>query len=142
MSISNCEVVTNNVQSLPDNPTVSSSELKAKFDKTGDDLKKYINESLIPNINEELNIINEALNSTLLREYRNDIKLAIELEANTEFRIPTSYKVGSNNLKVFYEGNLLTVDKHYVEVGTGESSIIKFGWKLPQNSNLTFIVRK
>lgn len=142
MSISNCEVVTNNVQSLPDNPTVSSSELKAKFDKTGDDLKKYINESLIPNINEELNIINEALNSTLLREYRNDIKLATELEANTEFRIPTSYKVGSNNLKIFYEGNLLTVDKHYVEVGTSESNIIKFGWKLPQNSNLTFIVRK
>lgn len=142
MSISNCEVVTNNVQSLPDNPTVSSSELKAKFDKTGDDLKKYINESLIPDISEELNTINEALNSTLLREYRNDTKLTTELEANAEFTVPTSYKVGTNNLKVFYEGSLLTVNKHYLEVGTGESNIIKFGWKIPQNSNLTFIVRK
>ena len=37
---------TNNVQSLPDRPTETASQLKAIFDKTGDDIKKYINNTL------------------------------------------------------------------------------------------------
>lgn len=142
MSISNCSVQTNNIQSLPDSPTVSADELKALFDKTGNDLKKYINEKLIPDINTELIGISEANNSSLLREYRYDVKLSANVVQDTAYNLPTSYNVGLNNLKVLYEGILLIADKHYQEVGTGESRIIKFGWSLSKDSNLTFIVRK
>lgn len=45
---------TNNIQSLPDQPSISASELKAKFDKTGDDLKTYINGTLTSELDTEL----------------------------------------------------------------------------------------
>ena len=53
MSLTECTVETNNVQKLPDSPTQSAQELKKVFDKVGEDIKKYINETLIPDIEEE-----------------------------------------------------------------------------------------
>ena len=43
-----------NVSSLANKPALTPEELKAVFDKTGIDLKEYINETLVPEINNEL----------------------------------------------------------------------------------------
>lgn len=40
----------NNVENLPDQPTESAQEIKAIFDKSGIDLKNFINTVLIPEI--------------------------------------------------------------------------------------------
>lgn len=54
MSLSKFTGETNNIQSLPDQPSISASELKAKFDKTGADIKEYINNTLTEEIDLEL----------------------------------------------------------------------------------------
>lgn len=54
MSLSKFTGDTNNIQSLPDQPSISASELKAKFDKTGADIKEYINNTLTEEIDLEL----------------------------------------------------------------------------------------
>lgn len=48
MSLPECTVNTNNIQNLPDSPTLSADELKQEFDKSGKEIKDYINEILIP----------------------------------------------------------------------------------------------
>jgi hypothetical protein len=54
MSLSKFTGDTSNIQSLPDQPSISASELKAKFDKTGADIKEYINNTLTEEIDENL----------------------------------------------------------------------------------------
>ncbi len=46
MSLTKFNGATNNIRGLADKPTLSASELKEKFDKTGDELKTYINNIL------------------------------------------------------------------------------------------------
>lgn len=46
MSLSKFSEAVNNVASLPDKPTLTASQLKAVFDKTGADLKTYLNSTL------------------------------------------------------------------------------------------------
>lgn len=46
MSLSKFNEAVNNISALPDKPTLTASELKAKFDKVGSDLKDYINDTL------------------------------------------------------------------------------------------------
>lgn len=41
-----------NIQSLPDKPTQTASQLKTLFDKTGADIKTYINDTLTEEIDE------------------------------------------------------------------------------------------
>lgn len=50
MSLPMCTVDTNNIQNLADVPALSSQDLKQEFDKSGKDLKAYINETLLPAI--------------------------------------------------------------------------------------------
>lgn len=54
MSLSKFTADTNNIQSLPDQPSISASELKAKFDKTGAEIKEYMNNTLTEEIDLEL----------------------------------------------------------------------------------------
>lgn len=48
MSLPECTVNTNNIQNLPDWPTLPANELKQEFDKSGKDLKDYLNDILVP----------------------------------------------------------------------------------------------
>lgn len=48
MSLPVCTVNTNNIQNLPDSPTLTPDELKQEFDKSGKDLKDYLNDILLP----------------------------------------------------------------------------------------------
>lgn len=45
----------NIIAALDDSPALSASELKAKFDEGGKEIKDFINETLIPEIGEALN---------------------------------------------------------------------------------------
>lgn len=54
MSLTKFTGDTNNIQSLADQPNLTASQLKAKFDKTGDDLKTYINGTLTSELDTEL----------------------------------------------------------------------------------------
>ena len=61
MAIPNCNVNTDVISDLPDKPAMSSSELKAKFDKEADDIKKYINTIQNPAIE---TMISNAINTS------------------------------------------------------------------------------
>ena len=50
MSLPECTVNTNNIQNLPDSPTLTADELKQEFDKSGKGIKDYINDILLPAI--------------------------------------------------------------------------------------------
>lgn len=54
MSLSKLTDNLNNISSLPDKPNLQSDELKATFDKTGNIIKKYINEILTEEIDKIL----------------------------------------------------------------------------------------
>ena len=57
MSLTKFNGATNNIRGLADKPTQSALQLKTLFDKTGDDLKTYINETLTTEIDTELSNI-------------------------------------------------------------------------------------
>ena len=54
MSLTKFNGATNNIRGLADKPTQSALQLKTLFDKTGDDLKTYINETLTTEIDTAL----------------------------------------------------------------------------------------
>lgn len=69
-----------------------------------------------------------------------------EIAENTNYTIPLSYTVGDNSLEIFYMGEKLVKDEHYIEVGNeGEvSSIIQFydwGQSVPVDRLIEFVVR-
>lgn len=47
MALTKFTVDVNNVQNLPDKPTETAEELKIMFDKAGNDIKEFINQTLI-----------------------------------------------------------------------------------------------
>lgn len=142
MNLTNCEVVTNNVQALPDTPAISSEELKKTFDKTGDDLKKFINNTLIPDIKKGTEENNQEMEKKIIKTFKYNVKTLAEITEDEDYTIPTTYKVNTSGLDVFFEGCLLEPNEHYVERGTGESSTIRFKFNVPKNTLLGFVVRK
>ncbi len=142
MDLTNCEVVTNNIQNLPDTPAIGADELKKTFDKTGDDLKKYINNTLIPEIEQGTEDDKEEINKKIIKTYRYNVRTLAEIEEDTDYTIPNTYKVNSNGLDVYFEGCLLEPNENYVERGTGESSTIRFKFDVPKDSLLGFVIRK
>lgn len=142
MSLTNCEVKTDNIQNLADSPTISPSELKKTFDKSCDDMKKYINDVLIPNIEKEVEDGDTNVTKLIKKTYKYDVTLDADIEANTDYTIPANYTVNTSSLDVYFEGCLLNINDHYTERGTGESNTIRFDWKVPSGSKLIFVIRK
>lgn len=142
MNLTNCEVVTNNIQSLPDTPAIGADELKKKFDQTGYDLKQYINDTLIPEIEEQTDEANEQVTKKILKTYKYDVKTLAEIKEDEDYTIPSTYKVNTSNLDVLFEGQFLIINENYVERGTGESSTIRFKFDVPKDSLLGFVIRK
>lgn len=69
-----------------------------------------------------------------------------EIAENTDYTIPLNYIVGDNSLEIYYMGEKLVKDEHYIEVGEeGEvSNIIQFydwGQAVPVDRLIEFIVR-
>lgn len=66
----------------------------------------------------------------------------IEIAANSNYTLPSQYKVGMNTLFVYYMGMKLAKGRHYIEVGEeGElSNTIQFTMEnIPQNKELQFV---
>lgn len=142
MNLTNCEVVTNNIQNLPDTPAIGADKLKRTFDKTGDDLKKYINDTLIPEIEQGAEDDKTEINKKIIKTSKYNVRTLSEIAENEDYTIPTTYKVNTSGLDVYFEGCLLEPNEHYVERGTGESSTIRFKFNVPKDSLLGFVIRK
>lgn len=141
MSLPRCEVETNNVQSLPDTPAISSRELKEVFDKTGKDLKDFLN-GLIPEIEKADDEVKSIVQGEILGVYKFHMVTNSVIKENEDFTVSEVYEVNSHCLDVFFEGELLILNEHYQERGTGKSNKIRFNFEVPKGSNLVFVVRK
>ena len=65
-----------------------------------------------------------------------------QINKNTNYILPISYKVGNNSLSIYFENCKLYKDINYIEVGEDESNIIQFlDWDVPENSNLEINIK-
>lgn len=142
MNLTRCEVDTTNIQNLPDTPAIGPDELKQKFDKTGKDIKEYLNQKLLPEIEKESKKDKDEVIGKILKTFKYDVTLQTNIEENTDYTIPSTYKVNTSNLDVYFEGCLLNINEHYTERGTGDSDKIRFDWDVPKGSKLSFVIRK
>lgn len=142
MSLKECTVETNNVQKLPDSPTQSAQELKKVFDKVGEDIKKYINETLIPDIEEEDDKVEENIKKIIIKTYKYNVTTLADITETEDYTIPSTYNVNTHGLDVYFEGSLLALNENYQERGTGTSDKIRFNFTVPKDSLLTFVIRK
>lgn len=87
-SLTKLTIDVNNIQALSDRPNtadgLTSHELKERFDKAGSDIKNFLNNSLLPEI--EKKFIDE-----------NDSRLVDSRKCNNEFNNPTTAR---DNLKI------------------------------------------
>lgn len=65
MAIRTCTADTSVVSNLPDAPSLSSSQLKAKFDEGATNIKTYINDTMIGDITGTINTAKTELNTTI-----------------------------------------------------------------------------
>lgn len=93
----------NNIQSLSDRPNaidgLSASELKQKYDQAGADIKEYLNETLLPELEEILATIPDT--SNFVRT--NDSRLSDSRKCNNNF---DNWNTARTNLKVGYGTSL------------------------------------
>ena len=92
----------NNIQGLSDEPNtidgLTSQQLKAKFDKAGSDIKEYLNDTLLPEIEEETS------NNNCVKE--DDKRLSDSRKCNNTYDNPL---IARENLKIKY-GAILPED--------------------------------
>lgn len=65
MSLTKFTGNTNVISELPDTPTLTSEELKAKFDEIGANIKKYINETLTEEVEQLISNEKATLQKTI-----------------------------------------------------------------------------
>ena len=65
MAITQCTADTSAVSNLPDAPALTPSELKAVFDKGGTEIKNYINNTMIGDINSTISSTASTINATI-----------------------------------------------------------------------------
>lgn len=88
MSLPNCEVETNNIQKLPDSPALPPNELKQCFDKAGKDLKDYINDSLIPEIEDADEEVKNIIQKQILKTYKYSVTTSVVIAENEDYTVP------------------------------------------------------
>lgn len=77
---------------------------------------------------------------------RYTLTLDSSLADNSQLTVPANYRVGSNNLQVYFEGELLEKDVHYTEVGTvnsisNEIQLKDWGQDVDAGYTFTFIIQ-
>ena len=65
MDLTRCTVDTDVLSNLADEPALTGTEMKAKFDKEADDLKTYINNTLLPEIESLVSTTSSTLMTTV-----------------------------------------------------------------------------
>lgn len=108
INITNLTANVNNIQALSDRPNtadgITSQQLKERFDKAGADIKDYINNTLIEEIEEYLNQAKshiEAIETNYVAT--NDTRLSNSRQCNNSF---DSYMTSRNNLHIKYGTSL------------------------------------
>lgn len=96
-------------------------------------------------------IVQDGYNKQVTKENLQKIQTSLittttEIAENTNYTIPLNYKVGADVLDIFYMGEKLIKDTHYIEVGNaGEvSNTIQFynwGQAVPTGRTIEFTVR-
>lgn len=124
MSLPTCTVNTNNIQKLPDAPSLPSDELKQEFDKSGRELKGYINDILLPAIENLINTETIALENRV----NNKINSAITDSEDGIFETlnldtTIANKIKANNEKNYPVGTILinvsgTSPSNYLGIGS------------------------
>lgn len=104
MSLPVCTVNTNNIQNLPDSPTLTSNELKQAFDRSSKDLKDYLNDILLPAVEE------------LVRDEKANLEIAI------------NNKILADNKKKYHIGKIImTTDDTNPSVYLGFGTWVLWG---------------
>lgn len=88
--------------------------------------EKIQDEDIIPIVQ---NNVNKKIKMKKLRtETHTTLTTTTPIAENTNYTIPVNYKVGSNTLAIYYMGEKLVKDEHYIEVGESGavSNIIQF----------------
>ncbi len=142
MSLPECTVPTNNVQNLADSPTQSAQDLKKVFDKAGEDIKNYINDELIPEIEKSDKETEDNTKKLIIKTYKYNVTTLADISETEDYTIPSTYNVNTHGLDVYFEGTLLALGENYQERGTGTSDKIRFNFTVPKDSLLTFVIRK
>lgn len=142
MSLPECTVPTNNVQNLADSPTQSAQDLKKVFDQAGEDIKNYINDKLIPEIEKSDKETEDNTKKLIIKTYKYNVTTLAAITETEDYTIPSAYNVNTHGLDVYFEGSLLALNENYQERGTGTSDKIRFNFTVPKDSLLTFVIRK
>ena len=142
MSLPECTVPTNNVQNLADSPTQSAQDLKKVFDQAGEDIKNYINDELIPEIEKSDKETEDNTKKLIIKTYKYNATTLADISETEDYTIPSTYNVNTHGLDVYFEGTLLALGENYQERGTGTSDKIRFNFTVPKDSLLTFVIRK
>lgn len=142
MSLPECTVPTNNVQNLANSPTQSAQDLKKVFDQAGEDIKNYINDKLIPEIEKSDKETEDNTKKLIIKTYKYNVTTLADITETEDYTIPSTYNVNTHGLDVYFEGSLLALNENYQERGTGTSDKIRFNFTVPKDSLLTFVIRK
>lgn len=81
-----------------------------------------------------------------LTETHTTLTTTAPIAENTNYTIPVNYKVGSNTLDIYYMGEKIVKNEHYIEVGESGavSNIIQFkdwGQSVPKDRIIEFVVK-
>lgn len=81
-----------------------------------------------------------------LIETHSILRTTTTIAENTDYTIPANYKVGLSVLDIYYMGEKLVKDEHYIEVGEigAISNIIQFkdwGQSVPKDRIIEFVVK-
>lgn len=92
----------NSIQSLSDQPAIPSEELKQQFDRAGNLIKNYINETLLPELNSIISSL-QASGSTHQSEIDTLQGIVENISSNIE-TIESSITTIQNTLNTFKSG--------------------------------------
>ena len=94
MSLTKCTINTNVIEALPDAPTSSADELKRKFDQAPSEIKNFINDVMLKEIEQLVAKEKENL-QTIITETKNNLLTNI------------SEKILEDNKKKYYVGKII-----------------------------------
>ena len=140
------------------NPTTDADEefdiekaLNENWDKLDTLMSGHVNNTSIPHAkvsqtNDGMMSKEDKIKLDNLTETHTTLTTTAPIAENTNYTIPLNYKVGSNTLDIYYMGEKLVKDEHYIEVGESGavSNIIQFkdwGQSVPKDRIIEFVVK-
>ena len=140
------------------NPTTDADEefdiekaLNENWDKLDTLMSGHVNNTSIPHAkvsqtNDGMMSKEDKIKLDNLTETHTTLTTTAPIAENTNYTIPVYYKVGLNTLDIYYMGEKLVKDEHYIEVGESGavSNIIQFkdwGQSVPKDRIIEFVVK-